>query len=216
LPRIKHNNGENKNDYIVGLQRLVFFSDAVFAIAITLLTFSIKLADIPKDLVNTLLTKEIINLLPQFFIYALSFLIIGSFWMAHHKMFQYIKKYDDAFIFLNIISLMFIAAVPIPTSIMGQYIMYRQSLIFYAAYMAITSLVLGSVRFYASFKKFFEEDTYKLYFQTRSMIATFIFLLSIPLIFIIGNYASFVWVSIFVFQFIWKKVYFSHIERRKK
>jgi uncharacterized membrane protein len=206
---------KNHNDPVFGLQRLVFFSDAVFAIAITLLAFSIKLPEIPKDSINLLLTKEIINLLPQFAIYVLSFLIIGSFWMAHHKMFQYIKKYDDTFIFLNIISLMFIAAVPIPTSIMGEYIMYRQSLILYAAYMAITSLILGAVRFYASYKKYFEDDKQKLYFTVRSLIATFIFLLSIPLIYLINNYASFVWTSVFIFQFIWKQVFFSRIERKK-
>jgi uncharacterized membrane protein len=206
---------KNHNDPVFGLQRLVFFSDAVFAIAITLLAFSIKLPEIPRDSINSLLTKEIINLLPQFAIYVLSFLIIGSFWMAHHKMFQYIKKYDDTFIFLNIISLMFIAAVPIPTSIMGEYIMYRQSLILYAAYMAITSLILGAVRFYASHKKYFEDDKQRLYFTVRSLIATFIFLLSIPLIYLINNYASFVWISVFIFQFIWKQVFFSRIERKK-
>jgi uncharacterized membrane protein len=215
LPRIKNNKVENKYDYTYGLQRLVFFSDAVFAIAITLLAFNIKLPEIPKNLIGDLLTKEIIGLLPKFAFYALSFLIIGSFWMTHHKMFQYIKKYDDAFIFLNILSLMFIAAVPIPTSIMGEYIMYKQSLVLYASYMAITSLILGSVRFYASYKKFFEDEKYKLYFTVRSLIATSIFILSIPLIYIISNNASFVWISIFIFQFTWRKIYFSRIERKK-
>jgi uncharacterized membrane protein len=207
---------EKINNNIFGLQRLVFFCDAVFAIAVTLLAFSIRLPNIPKDAVNELLTKEIINLIPKFVFYALSFLIIGSFWMAHHKMFQYIKKYDDAFIFLNILSLMFIAAVPIPTSIMGEYIMHRQSLIFYAAYMAITSFLLWLVRLYASYKKFFEDDKQKLYFTVRSIISISIFLLSIPLIYIINTYAVFIWISIFVFQFIWKRIYFSYIERKNK
>jgi uncharacterized membrane protein len=204
------------NNNVFGLQRLVFFCDAVFAIAITLLAFSIKLPDIPKDAVNELLTTEIMNLIPKFVIYALSFLIIGSFWMAHHRMFQHIKKYDDAFIFLNILSLMFIAAVPIPTSIMGEYIMHRQSLIFYAMYMAMTSLLLWSVRLYASHRKLFEDDAQRLYFSVRSIISVFIFLLSIPLVYIINTYAVFMWISIFVFQFIWKQIYFSYIERRNK
>jgi len=216
LLRIKQNKElvKNNNDYTYGIHRLVFFSDAVFAIAITLLAVSIEIPKIPKDSINSLLTKEIINLAPKFAFYALSFLIIGSFWMAHHKMFQYIRKYDDAFIFLNILSLMFIAAVPIPTAIMGEYIMYRQSLIFYAAYMTTTSLFLGSVRFYASYKKFFQDDMYKLYFTVRSMIAACIFLLSIPLIFF-SNYAAFLWILIFVFQFIWNKIYHSRFEKRK-
>jgi uncharacterized membrane protein len=71
----------------------------VFAIAITLLVISIKLPVIPKDSVNLLLSKEIINLAPKLAFYALSFLIIGSYWMSHHKTFQFIKRYDDVFVF---------------------------------------------------------------------------------------------------------------------
>ncbi len=204
--------GNDNNEYKYGLHRLVFFSDAIFAFAVTLLAISITIPEIPKDLINQLLGKEIINLAPKFFIYALSFLIIGSFWMAHHKMFKYIKKYNDAFIFLNIVTLMFIAAVPIPTKIMGDYILYRQALILYAAYMAITSLLLASIRFYAYRKNFIEYDMPKIYYTVRSLITPAVFLLSIPLIFL-SKFVACGWFLVYMFQEIWKKIYFTYIKR---
>lgn len=203
------------DEYSYGLQRLVFFSDAIFAFAVTLLAINITITEIPKDSINQLLGKEIINLAPKFFIYALSFLIIGSFWMAHHKMFKYIKKYNDAFIFLNIVALMFIAAVPIPTKIMGDYILYRQSLILYASYMAITSFLLASIRFYAYRKSFIEYDMPRIYYTVRSLITPAVFLLSIPLIFL-SKFVACGWFLVYLFQEIWKKIYFTYTKRSRR
>jgi uncharacterized membrane protein len=202
----------NYDEYRYGLHRLVSFCDGVFAFAITLLAINIAIPEIAKDSIKQLLGKEIINLAPKFLIYALSFLIIGSFWMAHHKMFKYIKKYNDAFIFLNIVTLMFVAAVPIPTKIMGDYILYRQSLIFYAAYMAITSFLLASIRFYAYRKNFIEYDMPKIYYIVRSLITPAVFLLSIPLIFL-SKYVACGWFLVYIFQEIWKKIYFIYIKK---
>jgi uncharacterized membrane protein len=197
------------NEYTVGLHRLVNFSDSIFAFAMTLLALSVKLSDISKDSISKLLSREIINLAPEFGFYAFCFLIIGSLWMTHHKIFQSIERYDDAFIFLNIISLMFIAAVPIPTGIMGQYIMYRPSLILYATYMTVTTLFLSLVRFYAIYKKLTESSMPVLYYSVRSLIAPVVFLFSIPLIIFLGGYLAFSWLLIFIFEQLWKRIYFS-------
>ena len=202
----------NNDEYKYGLHRLVSFCDGVFAFAITLLAISITIPEIPKESINQLFSKEIINLAPKFILYALSFLIIGTYWMAHHKMFQYVKKYNDAFIFLNIVTLMFIAAVPIPTKIMGDYILYSQSLVLYASYMAITSLLLASIRFYAYRMNFIEIDLPKIYYSVRALITPVVFLLSIPFLFL-NSYVVFAWFLVFIFQQVWKKIYFTYLKR---
>ncbi len=135
--------------------------------------------------------------------------------MAHHKMFQYIKKYDDAFIFLNIVALMFIAAVPISTKIMGDYILYSQSLVLYASYMAITSLLLASIRFYAYRKNFIEIDLPKIYYSVRALITPAVFLLSIPFLFL-SHYVVFAWFLVFIFQQVWKRIYFFYLKRSSR
>ena len=82
----------------VNFERVVFFSDTVFAIAITLLALEIRLPEVEVDA----LPQAILALLPEIAVYALSFLIVGVYWVSHHRMFQYIVRYDYTLIWLNL------------------------------------------------------------------------------------------------------------------
>ncbi|MDP3207735.1 MAG: TMEM175 family protein, partial [Rhodoglobus sp.] len=64
--------------------RLVFFSDAVFAIALTLLVIDLK---VPSDGSGTA-WEVIASQVPDLFAYALSFAIISINWVAHHRLFR--------------------------------------------------------------------------------------------------------------------------------
>src|SRR5690349_8762405 len=77
----------------VDLERIVFFSDAVFAIAITLLALEIRLPD-------DVLTRVVGDfgalwaaLVPKIASYATSFLVVGIYWAAHHRFFHYIRNF---------------------------------------------------------------------------------------------------------------------------
>jgi uncharacterized membrane protein len=61
------------------LDRIVFFSDAVFAIAITLLVLNIEIPDIPQDLVSEELPGRLLDLWPKLLSYVISFLVILMF-----------------------------------------------------------------------------------------------------------------------------------------
>ncbi len=63
----------NAQDRLQGLERLIFFSDAVFAIAITLLALEIRLPDIAGGFNNALLFSTLLNMWPQYFGYVISF-----------------------------------------------------------------------------------------------------------------------------------------------
>lgn len=67
------------------LERIIFFSDAVFAIAMTLLVLEIQVPDIPANLVAEELPEQLLGLWPKYLSYVISFLVILSFWMAHHR-----------------------------------------------------------------------------------------------------------------------------------
>jgi uncharacterized membrane protein len=73
------------------LDRIVFFSDAVFAIAITLLVLYIRVPDISANLAEEELPGRLLGLWPKSFSYMLSFLVIISYWMAHHSSFRVIR-----------------------------------------------------------------------------------------------------------------------------
>ncbi|HEV7709997.1 MAG TPA: TMEM175 family protein, partial [Asanoa sp.] len=76
--------------------RVVFFSDAVFAIAVTLLVLGIEP---PDDFGN--LPDGLGRLWPSYLAYAISFLLIGQVWVNHHVMFEHIRSIDRRVLFLN-------------------------------------------------------------------------------------------------------------------
>ena len=83
------------------LERMILFSDAVFAIAITLLIIEIKFPELPENYKESLdLFKMFKPTLLHFLGFLLSFFLIGMSWARHLKMFRYLKAYDNGVIFL--------------------------------------------------------------------------------------------------------------------
>ena len=75
------------------LERLAFFSDAVFAIAITLLVLEIKVPVIPAEpITDNLLWESMLSLIPTFIGFLVSFYVIGIYWLAHQSMTHFIIR----------------------------------------------------------------------------------------------------------------------------
>lgn len=90
--------------------RVESFSDAVFAIAITLLVLDIRQPASAGPLWDAILRQW-----PSFAAYALSFLLIGVVWVNHHAVFHFIARVDLALIWLNLLLLLDVAFMPYPT-----------------------------------------------------------------------------------------------------
>jgi uncharacterized membrane protein len=129
------------------LDRIVFFSDAVFAIAITILVLDIR---IPPDLVPGELPGQILDLGPKFLSYVISFLVLAIYWQAHHRVFRPIRTYDKTLLWLNFLFLMTVAFLPFPTSLLGEYGEEQVSVVIYAANAALASLLLVSISWWAT------------------------------------------------------------------
>ncbi|MEO6471946.1 MAG: TMEM175 family protein [Aeromicrobium sp.] len=101
-----------------GFERLVNFSDAVVAIALTLLV--LPLVEIPTELTQTQSLGEVFAdngaLLGSF---ALSFLVIWSFWATHHRTMEYFHAYDSMLIRFHLIWLFTIVALPFTTQLLN-------------------------------------------------------------------------------------------------
>jgi uncharacterized membrane protein len=105
------------------LERLILFSDAVFAIAITLLVIEIKIPDLPKEsLTENALLQAMAHLIPKFVGFFISFLLIGQYWTVHHRMFSYVVNFTDRLIWLNLLFLMAIALMPFSTGFYSEYV----------------------------------------------------------------------------------------------
>ena len=98
------------------LERLIFFSDAVFAIVMTLLILDIRAPDdVPSNRAPTEVPILVWALWPKFLSYMLSFLVIGTYWIAHHQTFRYVRSYDRTLLWLNLLFLLSISFIPFPT-----------------------------------------------------------------------------------------------------
>ena len=108
------------------LERLIFFSDAVFAIAITLLILEIKVPDkeFLKDhggISDATILHELKLLIPKFLGFLLSFYLIGLYWSIHHRMFGFVTTYDRPLLLLNLIFLLFIVLMPFSTGFYSEF-----------------------------------------------------------------------------------------------
>ena len=98
-----------------GTERILAFSDGVFAIAITLLVLNLIPPRVDHGVVGKLLEAW-----PNYLSYALSFFIIGILWASHHQMFTQIKRSNHVFLLINILFLMWVAALPFPTALLAE------------------------------------------------------------------------------------------------
>jgi TMEM175 potassium channel family protein len=102
------------------LERMILFSDAVFAIAITLLVIELKIPEL-SIVSNRTLANAILHALPHFLSFLMSFMVIGIYWVSHHRMFFYVINYNQRLIWLNLFFLFFIALMPFSSNIYGVY-----------------------------------------------------------------------------------------------
>lgn len=101
------------------LERMIFFSDAVFAIAITLLVIEIHVPHLPRGASSAQYGEALAELLPSFAAFALSFFVIGRFWIGHHNAFAHVRRYDPKLLWPNLVFLFAIAFMPFATAFLG-------------------------------------------------------------------------------------------------
>jgi TMEM175 potassium channel family protein len=94
--------------------RLEAFSDGVFAIVITLLILNVRVPD-----GRTLTLQSLRPLVPPLATFALSFIMVGVYWIAHHHMLHFIKQVDRRLLWLNLLVLLCVVFIPFPASLLG-------------------------------------------------------------------------------------------------
>ncbi|MCF6133505.1 TMEM175 family protein [Flavobacterium wongokense] len=97
-------------------ERMLFFSDAIVAIAITLLALDLKL-NLPES--HHLTFEDLLLPWKNYLAFILSFINIAAFWRTHHNMYTYIHKMNDRTMTYNVLWLFFIVTLPFATSVLS-------------------------------------------------------------------------------------------------
>jgi len=196
------------------LDRIVFFSDAVFAIAMTLLGVELRVPVLRAGLTyrqtNQALWHVLRGMGGELYAFALSFFVLGVFWIAHHRKFRLIRRYDDRLLWLNLVFLFSVAFLPFPTAVLGTY-GGEVATIFYAASMSATGLLSAFLTLYAYRRHRLidpgVDDRLIRHWVQRSFLAPAVFLVSIPVAVFSPKAAQLVWLLSFVGSFALGAVY---------
>jgi uncharacterized membrane protein len=134
--------------------RFLAFSDGVFAFAATLLVVNLA-APVVRDGELSRLTGDLLALWPAALAYAISFLVVSSFWAAHRQLFRHVSRLDERVVAMNSMLLLFVAALPFPSSVLGLYASAPIAVALYAATLTAIGLLLSSIRLYALWRKLY-------------------------------------------------------------
>jgi uncharacterized membrane protein len=98
------------------VERLAFFSDAVFAIAITLLVIEFKVPHVTKESTYADIWHEVVHMKYQLLALILSFFIISTYWVRHHFLFKHLHNYNNKVVKINMLALLPVIFFPFTTA----------------------------------------------------------------------------------------------------
>ncbi|GAB3517520.1 TMEM175 family protein [Emticicia fontis] len=131
-------------------ERVLFFSDAIVAIAITLLALELKI-EVPEG--EKLQFADLLKPWHKYLGFILSFISISGFWSTHHRLFTHIKRMDERLKWFNTLWLFFIVTLPFSTSVLSDHLNDPAAVFFYALNIFLISMFQNFLWDYASWDK---------------------------------------------------------------
>ena len=173
------------------IERFSFFSDGVFAIAITLLVIEIKVP-VLHHATNKELWHSLSEMSLKFLGFLISFAIVGHYWSVHHRIFGYIQKYNTTLLWINLAFLCSVVLLPFSSGLMGEYSSDFDLYIPYSVYVAnicLTAIMNCWLWIYISNpeKRFLTHEISKARIRLgvyRSLVIPIVFLISFVVFFI--------------------------------
>jgi uncharacterized membrane protein len=179
----------------IEFSRIVAFSDGVFAIAITLLVLQLG---VRPGVTDHELGKALWDERQDLVAYAISFAVIGRFWLVHHRFFGDVTGFDGRLIVLNLFYLAWIVLIPFSSQILGDHGGAEAAVILYAA--NLVGVILAGVLLFADARRagLSRVSAEEARSGERAALAVAgIFLLSIPLALFSPELATYCWLALF-------------------
>ena len=188
--------GQHRREAEVEFARIVAFSDGVFAIAITLLVLPLAIPKHTQDV-----AAAIWDLDDDLFAYAVSFAVIGKFWLSHHRFYGTLERFNSTLMGLNMFYLAWVVLVPFTSEMLGRFAEDSATTIAYASVMAAASGTFVFQIAYAYRKGLMRPDARRAerrYAGPVNLLFAGIFLLSIPVALVSTVAAQAMWLAVFL------------------
>jgi uncharacterized membrane protein len=191
-------------------EHIISFGDAIFAFAITLMTLSIDIPDLPTNLTESQLISTLYDMYPKVESYVISFAVISIFWVSYHQVFNFITRSHISMVYLNLLFLLLITFLSITTSLVIEYGSYQVPYVIYCVVVIMTSSLLALIWWHASKDyRLVDKGIHPLF--VRGMMVN---LLLVPFVFAISILVSFF--NLDIAQYLWLIILPLNIAVRRK
>lgn len=183
----------------VRLEHVISFSDAIFAFSITIVLLSIQVPQLPTSATESDLVKELWKLQSSFESYAISFGIIGVYWVSYHKVFGRISGSHPLLTGVNLVFLFFVTLISLFTVLNINYGSFHLVFILYTIILILTGSALVLIWVVAVKTKSIESNmspSLRNVFLLQSIMPPVIFLISIGISFVSIDVAQYFWLTI--------------------
>ena len=184
--------------------RLAAFTDAVMAVAITLLALEIDVPDLRSGREDEL-GHELFDLLPSFLAYALAFALVGRYWVIHHRLFERLHAVDGMLITLNLAFLAVIVLMPFATELIDDYTNEPIAAAVFGGLLSVAGFLNAAMFRHVRRSQFLREGA-EAPSEAVSIGLALVFLLSVPIAFLSTLVVHLVWASAIVVQYPLRRV----------
>jgi uncharacterized membrane protein len=155
------------------LERVIFLSDGVYAIGLTLLAVELVLLEAAADLHDYALLDSLLDFWPKVLAFLTSFTVIANFWVGHNVLSQHVRRFDGGLMWLALLQLLCVAFIPFPTSVIGGHISDPVAQQFYFVTLLVTGLVMAALWWYmTSRRRLLEPDLSPRFVRRTHLIST--------------------------------------------
>ena len=181
-------------------EHIISFGDAIFAFAITLMTLSIDIPDLPTNLTESQLISTLYHMYPKVESYIISFAVISIFWISYHQVFNFITRSHISMVYLNLLFLLLITFLSITTSLVINYGSYQIPYVIFSVVVIMTGSLLALIWWYATKDyRLIDKDIHPLLIRgimINLLLVPFVFAISILVSFFNQDIAQYFWLII--------------------
>jgi TMEM175 potassium channel family protein len=192
------------------LEHVISFADAIFAFSITFMAITINIPSITQNLTQAQVVEKLLESIPEFEIYILSFFVTGIYWISYHQIFNHIIGSHSTTPWLTLVFLFFITLIPLATNLQIGFGRYQIVFALYALVLTIAGSLLTITWLHAAKNKLIDEELNQREIQfisADSILSPAVFLLSILVSFIELRIAYYFWLVLIPAKIVLRKKY---------